>query len=337
MGEGIFLTERRRRERQGARIPRRSGLLCCPPALVAPRLAALLLAALWMAAWPPPAQAQEAAQSRRLSLHAVTLHVLDGDTFEADLNGDGTITTPAERVRLLYVDAPELHKSHKGQDTAHGLPARDALARWLRERPLELAMDPAALRGAYGRTLAVVYAGGENLSLRLIRAGHSYFDTRFRVPAEHEEYRRYVAAEAEAFTARRGIWGDAASRRAYLARLKREQHTPQAGDNPLYHAPLLRAGVDRLEPLVGRYVRMRGTLVERRRLREHMYLLRLGGAHGGKGGRVTAVIFPRLARRLTPDAWPLARPLYAEGFVQRYRGRPQIVLHYATAQPAAQP
>lgn len=329
MGQDMNLREPRHRERWACPVPRRRRRRGLLPFL----LLAALLPGVLLPPWPRPAAAREPALSRRLSLPVTRIHVLDGDTFEADLNGDGRITTPAERVRLLYVDAPELHESHKGQDLAHGLPARDALARWLRGGPVRLAMDPAAPRGTYGRTLAVVFAGDDNLSLRLIRAGHSPFDTRFRLPAPHGEYLRYVAAEAEAFTARRGIWGDAASRRRYLARLKREQRTPQAAGNPLYHAPLLRAGTDSLEPFMGRYVRLRGTLLQRRRLGEAMFLLRLGGAGRARGEPVTAVIFPRPARRLTPGAWPLGGPLHIEGFVQRYRGRPQIALHYATRLP----
>jgi hypothetical protein len=85
---------------------------------------------------------------------------------------------------------------------------------------------------------------------------------------------------------------------------------------------------------VGRYVRLNGVLRERRRLREEMFLLRLGGAQDGKQGRrVTAVLFPQQARRLSPAAWPLGQPLHIEGFVQRYRDQPQIVLHYATPWP----
>jgi len=337
MREKMSFTVRRREPRvpPAPRPVAAAGLGCRRARLSLMLLAtAMLVAALLPALWPLAGGAQEAALSRRLALAAAGIHVLDGDTLEADLNGDGTVTTPEERVRLLYVDTPELHDSHKGQDLAHGLPAREALARWLREGPVRLAINPAAPRGNYGRTLAVVFAGDDNLSLRLIRAGHSPFDTRFRLPAEHAEYRRYVAAEAEAFTARRGIWGDTASRRHYLTRLKREHHTPQAKANPLYHAPLLHAETARLEPLVGRYVRLNGVLRERRRLREEMFLLRLGGAQDGKQGRrVTAVLFPQQARRLSPAAWPLGQPLHIEGFVQRYRDQPQIVLHYATPWP----
>ncbi len=34
------------------------------------------------------------------------------------------LTNPQERVRLLYVDTPELKKSHKGKDPKLGLPAK---------------------------------------------------------------------------------------------------------------------------------------------------------------------------------------------------------------------
>ena len=37
------------------------------------------------------------------------LKTIDGDTFEADLNRNGRIAGKQERVRLLYVDTPELN------------------------------------------------------------------------------------------------------------------------------------------------------------------------------------------------------------------------------------
>ena len=52
------------------------------------------------------------------------LQVIDGDTFDADFNRNGRFSNPQERVRLLYVDTPELKKSHKGKDPKLGLPAK---------------------------------------------------------------------------------------------------------------------------------------------------------------------------------------------------------------------
>ena len=50
-----------------------------------------------------------------------------GDTIDADFNRNGRFSNPQERVRLLYVDTPELKKSHKGKDSKLGLPAKGFL------------------------------------------------------------------------------------------------------------------------------------------------------------------------------------------------------------------
>ena len=53
--------------------------------------------------------------------------MIDGDTFYADFNRNGRFSNPQEGVRLLYVDTPELKKSHKGKDPKLGLPAKGFL------------------------------------------------------------------------------------------------------------------------------------------------------------------------------------------------------------------
>ena len=62
-----------------------------------------------------------------ISLKDLMLKTIDGDTFEADLNRNGRIAGKQERVRLLYVDTPELNESHKGKDLHYGIPAKDFL------------------------------------------------------------------------------------------------------------------------------------------------------------------------------------------------------------------
>ena len=54
--------------------------------------------------------------------------VIDGDTFEADLNRNGKFSNPEERIRLLYEDTSELSKSHKGKDPRFGLPFKGILS-----------------------------------------------------------------------------------------------------------------------------------------------------------------------------------------------------------------
>ena len=64
---------------------------------------------------------------KKISLKKLKLRVIDGDTFDADFNRNGRFSNPQERVRLLYVDTPELKKSHKGKDPKLGLPAKGFL------------------------------------------------------------------------------------------------------------------------------------------------------------------------------------------------------------------
>jgi endonuclease YncB( thermonuclease family) len=61
---------------------------------------------------------------KKISLSKMNLRVIDGDTFDADLDRNGLFSNPEERIRLLYVDTPELSKSHKGKDPKYGLPAK---------------------------------------------------------------------------------------------------------------------------------------------------------------------------------------------------------------------
>ena len=63
--------------------------------------------------------------------------VVDGDTFYVDWNRN-KYTESEEKIRLLFVDTPELNQSHKGQDLEFGLLARDFLKDRLQNGPLQL-------------------------------------------------------------------------------------------------------------------------------------------------------------------------------------------------------
>ena len=47
----------------------------------------------------------------KISLKKMNPRVIDGDTIDADFNRNGRFSNSEERVRLLYVDTPELIKS----------------------------------------------------------------------------------------------------------------------------------------------------------------------------------------------------------------------------------
>ncbi|MEC9383439.1 MAG: hypothetical protein VYD06_03215, partial [SAR324 cluster bacterium] len=78
----------------------------------------------------------------KISLKKMKVEVIDGDTFDADLNRNGKLSNPEERIRLLYVDTPELSKSRKGKDLKFGLPAKEFLSSVLRKKAAILWIDP---------------------------------------------------------------------------------------------------------------------------------------------------------------------------------------------------
>jgi endonuclease YncB( thermonuclease family) len=283
--------------------------------------ALLMLLALGLGA--PTARA-EPPETRIVRLVAPVANVIDGDTFDADLDGDGRLDVPRERVRLLYVDAPELHDSPKGLDLVHGLPAKAALQALLRESPVELTIFADNERDMYGRTLARVKAGTVDVSLELVRQGHSYFDTRFVFPADYEAF---ALAEGEAFDAQRGIWGDEASRTRYLERLQREGKTPRSSKNRLYRAGVLPPEALTGKQHLGRYVTAEGALSEKRGLNSGACLLFLRGT---SGGRLAVFASASVERRLGLCQWGVGSRVRVEGFYQAYKDRTELVAHYAS-------
>lgn len=263
--------------------------------------------------------------AKTITLGAPPVHVNDGDTFEADLNGNGRLDLPRERVRLLYVDTPELSASHKGKDLRFGLPARAFLADKLKRPPITLLIDHLRPQDNYGRTLALVHAGKTNLNLQLIRLGHSYFDTRFAFPAA---YPRFAEAEAAAFRERLGIWSHPPSRSAYLARLRKEGKTPASPGNALYVSGSHATHRADLAAYRGRFLQMHGKLLKGRRLRKGAWLLNFRGRRAGAPLRV--FVPSRVNRKLRVQAWAKGALIVMDGFAQTYRGKPQLRLHWGT-------
>ena len=90
---------------------------------------------------------------KNISLKKMKLQVIDGDTFDADFNRNGRFTNPQERVRLLYVDTPELNKSHKGKDPKLGLPAKGFLRKVLSKQMLFCGLTQKTKRATMGGSL----------------------------------------------------------------------------------------------------------------------------------------------------------------------------------------
>lgn len=123
---------------------------------------------------------------------AVVEWVNDGDTL--------TLTNGA-KVRLLQIDAPELHTDCYGQA------ALKALVRLTPKGTRVTLVADRALdaRDVHGRLLRYVFAGGENVNVELVREGAAspYFFRNDRGRYAHD----LLDAVDEARDAHRGYWG----------------------------------------------------------------------------------------------------------------------------------
>ena len=257
-----------------------------------------------------------------LLLSGRKVRVLDGDTFDADLNGDGRLTKSRERVRLLHVDTPELSKSRKGQDVRRGQSAKAFLAEALEGRRLRLWVNPDNPRGNHGRLLGVLEADGRNVNLGLIAQGHSYFDTRFSFP---EDYVAYARAEVTAFERQRGIWDTRDSRKRYLQRLKREGKTVYSTKNPWFRIKKLPARRLRLSEWQERFVRVEGTIQKVRKLRKGARLWYL--EHDQIRSGVPVITFENQRHWQALEGVKRGAAVLIEGFVSQYKEEWQIRLH----------
>ncbi len=110
--------------------------------------------------------------------------VIDGDTVILVMSGTET------RVRLADIDAPELRQ-------AHGVASRDVLTGLLAGCPVTLLS-----RGCdrYGRLLATLFAGDNNINLVMVRTGNAW---RYRYARKTGPI---AEAEVLARTEGRGLW-----------------------------------------------------------------------------------------------------------------------------------
>lgn len=144
--------------------------------------------------------------------------VADGDTIHVRLSG-ARVT-----VRLIGVDTPEL--TDRRDPAAPPQPfAREATAftrAQLVGREVRLEYERGDRRDRYGRTLAYVFVDDAFFNRELVRAGYARAYTRY--PFRFRE--QFVADEAEARRARRGLWASAPSGPVIGNRRSKLYHLP---------------------------------------------------------------------------------------------------------------
>lgn len=118
--------------------------------------------------------------------------VYDGDTLKLD-NG--------EKVRLLGIDAPEIH--HKELPVQRfGEEAGNFLRKLVEGQECTLEYDPGNVRDKYNRLLAYVYVNGKNVNAELVSKGYAYIYTRFPFSKQEE----FLELERQAAQAQYGLW-----------------------------------------------------------------------------------------------------------------------------------
>ncbi len=120
---------------------------------------------------------------------ATVLSVGDGDTLRVDDRGKRVT------IRLACIDAPEMAQG------AHGLQSR-ALLTSLAQIGSEVTLKVVDT-DRYGRTVAEISRGGQNLNLRMVRRGQAFA---YRQYLSNCDPTSYLGAERGAEVDRLGVW-----------------------------------------------------------------------------------------------------------------------------------
>lgn len=127
---------------------------------------------------------------------ATVTRVIDGDTIEVSLNGE------VLRVRLIGVDTPETVDPSEPVG-CYGPAASSFTTDRLEGQDVQLEYDVEHL-DVYGRTLAYVWVGDELFNETLVARG---FATVTTYPPNVKYVDRFTAAQADARSHERGLWG----------------------------------------------------------------------------------------------------------------------------------
>ncbi|MCO4291513.1 thermonuclease family protein [Solitalea sp. MAHUQ-68] len=124
--------------------------------------------------------------------------VIDGDTFYISI-GNNKI----EKIRLIGIDAPEIHKSAHKDVGIYGQQAKAFLIALLKDKQIKLEYD-VSKKDRYGRTLAYAYLpNGVFINEKLVALGYAKAAT-FPPNVKFSKY--FVKLEREARTKNLGLW-----------------------------------------------------------------------------------------------------------------------------------
>ena len=142
---------------------------------------------------------------------ATVVQVIDGDTIVVEVDSD--ISKKPVHIRLLGIDAPEIHDTNSAV-TAEGIIAKDYIRALLLNKKVELQFDTQK-QDKYGRTLAYVLVDGVDVQQKLLTGGLAYAYRVFSV----QRLQEYKAYEDLARNAKAGIWDNDELTKYYDAKI----------------------------------------------------------------------------------------------------------------------
>jgi micrococcal nuclease len=146
---------------------------------------------------------------------ALVRQVIDGDTIVVQL--DGNAPDHLERVRLLGIDAPELHDKNVSVSN-EGVIAKNYIIALLLNKKIDLQFD-SIKKDKYGRMLAYVFKDGTDIQQQLLIHGLAYAYREYPVGREDE----YAAYEELARSKNIGLWKDQALTAYYDAKIAEQE------------------------------------------------------------------------------------------------------------------
>ena len=208
-------------------------------------------------------------------------------------DGDTVYLKNGDRIRLLGINTPEVaHRNRPGEPG--GEEAGEALRQRVLGQRVRLERD-VEKKDHYGRKLAHLYDDdGANLNLWLVEEGLAFV---FLHPPNLKHADAYLAAEARARAARRGLWA--------LPRYQVQAMSAAGGYRNSFR-------------------RLRGTLERVQHKRKYSYLKFSDGLTASIPNRYLASF---KAAGLDPDLL-VGQSLVLRGWVRRYRGKPSMFLNY---------
>jgi len=129
---------------------------------------------------------------QKVQQYGVT-RIVDGDTF---------VIADGRKVRILYINAPELHNKKTGQKDFYADEAKSKLEELIYDKNITMEKDISET-DRYGRLLRSVYYQDKDIGKYLVENG--YAEAKFYKPDLKKE-NEYREAEQKAKDSKKGIW-----------------------------------------------------------------------------------------------------------------------------------